>query len=625
MTFIRAFFALISFCFAAIFCGDLAYAQEAVTAPHSERVIESDQIEIASTNIDAIPTNGWKQIHLRELSANNGVSPTTQGPVFVWVKFKFERTLLSPDELAFMMDVPRLGIKVYLNGNDIYEYYSISNYQTNSWNSPIYFQLPSKFLNAQNNEIVMRMDANSTYGINGGLLRVGPSPIIAAHYDFMNLADNLLPRSITNITLFLSFCLLLLWLARRKDYEFLWLAMTGIFWSARNWRYFIQTPPFDAKVFLTISNLLIYLFLIALLGFAGYFVKLSKFKQYIKIVAGASIASFLLHFIFQFTYGDVRSLYLLALFISLFSTLYIIQESAKDPTLERALIIMPLLLLLGLSFHDIGVAVLGWKGLPFSLQPYGSILLFLTFTFTLGGRIIHAFDNLENMNAILDTEVKAATDKLKVSEKAQHKLELSLAIENERERLMREIHDGIGSNLVTTLAIAQKQEANSVAVPLLKRAIADLRLAVDSLEPIQGEVVSLLGNLRHRIEPDMNEAGLKFVWRVENTPRLEWLEAVNSLHVLRILQEAFANIIAHANATQIFVNCATEVRNGRQGVLIQIRDDGKGMSDKRKTQGRGIANMKARAEAISAIFEFTSKSKSGTTVSLWLPVSILSH
>lgn len=604
-------------------CGgrDAAAATNNTAAHYGEIIIETRDIEVATSNIANIPNNGWKRITLNELSKNNGVEDGGKDPLYVWVRFGFDRSALEHQNLAFMMDLPRLGIKLYLNGNDIYEYYSISNYQTNSWNSPVYFRLPNKYLHQQNNELVMRMAINSTYGTNGGFLRVGSEETIAKLYDFMNLSDNLLPRSITNIMFFLSGASFLLWLARRKDYEFLWLAMTGIFWSLRNWRYFIQTPPFDAKVFLTLSNLLVYLFLISLLGFAGYFVGLRHFKRFIGIVAGVSLASFLLHFAAQFLYGDIRILYLIAALIAVLSTLYICYESAKAMNAEKAMIIAALLVLLGFSVHDIAVAALHWPGAAFSLQPYGSIFLFLTFTLALGGRIIHAFNNLENINVILDSEVKVATDKLKASEKAKHELELSLAIENERERLMREIHDGIGSNLATTLAIAKMQENSGAAVPALKRAIADLRLAVDSLEQVNGEVVSLLANLRHRIEPDMRDAGLKFVWQVENSPRLEWLEAVTSLHILRILQEAFANVIAHAHAKNIFVECGPRTLDDRLGVLIVIRDDGKGLSNNSQSKGRGIANMRARAEAISSVLEITSTLRKGTKLSLWLPVS----
>lgn len=606
--------------FFAICGGSEAAAQTNTAQYYGEKIIESRNIEVAISDTATPPLNGWKPISLRELSENNGVAEGRKPPKYVWTKFHFDRSQLGRHDLAFMVDLPRLGIKVELNGNDIYEYYTISNYQTNSWNSPVYFRLPNKFLNARDNEIILRMEINSTFGTNGGYLRVGPEATIAKLYDFMNLADNLFPRSITNIMLFLSFCLLLLWLARPKDYEFLWLAMTGLLWSARNWRYFIQTPPLEAKYFLTISNLLIYLFLICLLGFAGYFVGLRHFKPYIKIVAAACIGSFLLHFIVQFTYGDVRGLYLLALSISFFSTLYICFESAKSLTTEKAMIIFPLFVLLGLSFHDIGVVALDWPGVAFSLQPYGSIFLFFTFTFALGGRIIHAFDNLENMNIILDNEVKAATDKLKASEKAKHELELSLAIENERERLMREIHDGIGSSLMTTLAVTKSQDAKSPAVPALQRAIADLRIAVDSLEPIQGNVSTLLASLRYRLERDLNEAGIKFIWRVDEVPAIEWLDAVSALHILRILQEAISNIIAHAKAQNITVTCQEAHNSEKPGIIIGLEDDGKGIRRAEHSKGRGIANMKARAAAIAAKLEIVSMPRKGTKLSLWLPL-----
>lgn len=77
-------------------------------------------------------------------------------------------------------------------------------------------------------------------------------------------------------------------------------------------------------------------------------------------------------------------------------------------------------------------------------------------------------------------------------------------------------------------------------------------------------------------------------------PPLAWLDQRHSLHILRILQEAFTNVIKHAGASEIRVT--TETRDGF--VRVSIIDNGRGFDATTATEGRGLGNQARRAEAI---------------------------
>jgi signal transduction histidine kinase len=274
------------------------------------------------------------------------------------------------------------------------------------------------------------------------------------------------------------------------------------------------------------------------------------------------------------------------------------------------------------GFHDLGVAKLVWPGLGTYMQPFGSLLVFAAFGFALGRRVLEALAAVENINTDLQVGIIAATQKLVASEQALRKLEVESAIEGERERLMREIHDGIGSSLITALAVAESQRAPASTIDTLKRSITDLRLAVDSLEPIDGDVVMLLASFRCRVERDLRDAGLVFVWKVDACPPLPWLDAIGALHILRILQETVGNVLLHAHAERITVYCREIARGSEAGVEIVITDDGGGFDPVNYVSGRGLANMHARIEALGAKFSCRSAAGSGTTTSIWLPANI---
>ena len=239
--------------------------------------------------------------------------------------------------------------------------------------------------------------------------------------------------------------------------------------------------------------------------------------------------------------------------------------------------------------------------------------------FLLAQRVLDALSVVENLNQILESKMRAANASLAASEAARRALEVSGAIIKERDRLMREIHDGIGSSLVTSIAAAERQGGAVDGTSLLRRALTDLRIAVDSLEPMQGDLATLLASLRYRVEPDMRKAGVTFDWQVQEVPEADWLDAVNALHVLRIFQEAFSNILGHSEATRVVVRCHPETRNGETGVLIEVSDNGKGFGDKGGPKGHGLKNMASRAEALGGILTHSSAPGQGTSVILWLP------
>jgi signal transduction histidine kinase len=267
-----------------------------------------------------------------------------------------------------------------------------------------------------------------------------------------------------------------------------------------------------------------------------------------------------------------------------------------------------------------------WSGVHFALLPYAGVIIFLVFAFALGRRLVDALGTVENLNVILEDRVAAATSELERTQKQIRELEIAVALEQERERIMREMHDSVGSNLISALAIAEHGDAPISTVATLKRSLTDLRIAVDSLEQVDGDVTPLLASFRHRMEPDLRAAGWRFDWQVEEVPPLSWLNSANALHVLRILQEALSNALTHSGGNVVTFGSARSVRSGSPGVAITIADNGTGLkcptsSGSNPIGGKGHANMQARAHALSAQLSLSNIKGGGAIVTLWLPVS----
>ena len=96
---------------------------------------------------------------------------------------------------------------------------------------------------------------------------------------------------------------------------------------------------------------------------------------------------------------------------------------------------------------------------------------------------------------------------------------------------------------------------------------------------------------------------------------MPWLDAPQALEVLRLLQEALANIIKHAGARSI----AISAQGAEAGVLVQVVDDGVGFDTAQPDAGRGLPNMRERARLLGGRLTIESSRGGGTAVRLWLP------
>jgi signal transduction histidine kinase len=198
-------------------------------------------------------------------------------------------------------------------------------------------------------------------------------------------------------------------------------------------------------------------------------------------------------------------------------------------------------------------------------------------------------------------------------------LEEIRVVASERERIMREMHDGVGGHLVSILAMVEKGRARrSEIASSLRSSIDDMRMVIHSLDPNVDDLNVLLGIFRRRNEQRLRAHGLRACWEIEDLPTLGRLGRTEYLHILRILQEAVTNVARHAEAENVRVRAGVgEDDQGRAGVLIEVMDDGIGIGSNPST-GRGRVNMERRARMIGGALRIDSTSE-GTRVELWIP------
>ena len=583
-------------------------------------ILSFTQTEMAFGAGKTAPTSGWQARSLPALGLLNEAESKTGRPPAVWFRFRFDRNTKPDVPLALEVDHTSERFVVNLNGVDIFRNFSDDNVVMFGWNRPWMTTLPPQLLRQTGNLVAVRVDTNVYWNLGIGGMRIGPDREIRADHDWRYLMRHSLPQMINWMILLQAVGIGISWFAGRKDPVIIWASLTSALWWFGSLHYYVSAPPFDSRIFWELTLASMMALVISLYGFATSFLEVPNQKRVLwglSVIGLGLIVGRALWLDSQMT-GVI--VYAFSVPVSWLGVYVLARACWQEPGLGRIAMLVTAIVSIGFNFHDFGLAIGRWQGVAFYLQPYGSIMLLSVWGFAQWAKMAASMNEVEVLNATLEQRVNVAQLLLAESEAARRTLEVQTAVDRERERLMMEIHDGIGSNLITALSAAENKHASPDTIHILRQSITDLKITVDSLEPIEGHVTSLLANLRQRLEPDLSKAGFSFDWRVQDAPALIWLDAIAALHVLRIVQAAIGNIVAHSGSNQIIVECGESTQGGADGVSITIGDTGRGFDFTASTQGKGIANMESRAKSLHGTLRCTSSIGKGTTVRLWLPI-----
>lgn len=192
-------------------------------------------------------------------------------------------------------------------------------------------------------------------------------------------------------------------------------------------------------------------------------------------------------------------------------------------------------------------------------------------------------------------------------------------LDEERQRVVRDLHDGAQQSLValsTRIAVAESlaQDQEELA-QLLREARADLVRAMDEIRAaVSGAGPHQLASLglRHTLKA---RAALAPVPIAVRCPPARYPRRVETC-VYFCCAEAIQNLVKHAGASRGRVRVTESA--GR--VHFEVWDDGRGFDPGRALRGRGLANLRDRVEALGGTLVVSSAPGSGTTVAGWVPV-----
>lgn len=224
---------------------------------------------------------------------------------------------------------------------------------------------------------------------------------------------------------------------------------------------------------------------------------------------------------------------------------------------------------------------------------------------------------IQNISGIISVQIQNNQLYRKVENKA---------ILLERERISREIHDGLAqaigyvniqlhriSKMLEEGKIDQALHEVSVVKEVIAQSYGEIRETITNLRIDQSNP-SFINWLEDYIQDFRRITGLQVQWKLEE--EIPPISEEARIQLIRVVQEAFSNVKKHSGASQVYV----ELKNvcGHLGVMIS--DNGRGFDqipqNNRYLGGYGINIMKERIESVSGTFALNSQSNKGTTITV---------
>lgn len=561
--------------------------------PHDLEISTADVI-YTSSQAAVESTSSWQSQRLPDDWLKNNREPEQ----YAW--YRFSITLEEPPNQTWGIFFPHINMnmRVYLNEKLVGDGGSFKPRLANNWNRPVYLPIPADLFNVGKNTFLVQIATDQSGRGFLGKIYLGPDSTLKPAYDAYYFTKVELIKFITIIMVGAGIFVAALWFYRKTEVTNGLFTLLVFIWAIHNLNLFIANIPVDRvfwdwlwKASLCWLMIIMVLFVHRILDKTRQkYETLLLYYGGLSSIAMLAIATFQPYWFYFVAYHIWDTL---SLIIGIYLLVLIFKAHQKKQDTKISWLLMSASIALSFGLHD-WLVINGF--LPrthgYYIQ-YSAIMIVAVFYWILLMRFI---DALKKSDAIQDDQIQ----------KKKH------ILNEERQRIMRDMHDGVGGQLVTTLAMIQAGETNIKSIEeALKDSLQDLRLTIDSFDPLEKDIPSVLGMLRARIQPQLEKSGLQLNWKITALPSIQISDPHHTLQIMRIVQEVIVNIIKHAHATTITV--ATGILPNHKP-YIEISDDGSGINSSNH-YGRGMRNMRYRATNIGAQLEFHSNHH-GTTVCL---------
>lgn len=206
-------------------------------------------------------------------------------------------------------------------------------------------------------------------------------------------------------------------------------------------------------------------------------------------------------------------------------------------------------------------------------------------------------------------ETTAANERLRATERA---LAATQAAERERKRIYDDLHDDVGSKLLTLLYRLKTDDEQALTRSILQ----DLRDIIARSRAASGALQDVLTLLQEEAARRLETLDIRLEWfQLDDLPNPE-LDDAQAMHLFRIGREAVTNALRHAHPQHLRI----VVAHVGADLVFEVTDDGHYPDGGQVGSGRGTQNMQSRAEQLKGEIAWLPGTQGGTKVRLRFPL-----
>ena len=541
---------------------------------------------------------------------------------FLWDAQQRGQSGLAVFDMAFTLDtvpsemysllIPKIanGYEVYLNGVRLDRFGDLSRHQVTDSKLPRRISVPPNLLKGENQlRIAIRADA----GRQGGLSAVtlGPNEAVEDRFQSYWRARVLGRAIVATVSLLVGAVGLILWLTQQvtrpdgtvaRDPVYLYGGLAELFWVFRLVDSLTESPPLPLAWLSVASSVavggwgcLMALFCMTAIGWKTPR-DFSLLRSFLGALALAGVPAaiagwvYMLPMVLTVWYGALALTFLL---VTLDIARHALARSAPQYSrlLAAAIVFNVAMGSLDLYRLRIEPSTVGSTGLYFSSLLFGLVAGVIVLQ-----RFRAASQQVVELNASLARRVAQKEIELAASYQRLAQGVQEQARSGERSRILRDMHDGVGSQISTAIRQLQSGRASGDEVlQTLRDSLDQLKLSIDAIHLPPGDVTALLANLRYRLEPRLRACGIELEWAVEALAPVAAMDAGAMRQLQFMLFEAISNVMQHARASQLRI----EAQQLGPGVQVGVVDNGCGF-DTSQVPRRGLRLMQERAQTIGA-------------------------
>ena len=540
----------------------------------------------------------------------------------IWYSFNISLQV-PPDRLwGIFISQLQQNAEVYLNGQIAGSQGNFLPQPSRFINQPLYFPIPNGLIRPGENHFAIRVVSQPAgWGMLGRVF-LGPDEILEPLARRQTLIRLNLPWFFTAGALIIGLVIGVLAWFRPDDKVYAWLSAMIVFWTLLAVTRLLNEPVVPEPWLTVLSSALSTGFCASTFFFIFRFIEIRPLtlERLILWTAGIGVLGSALAALIDPGWAYVAGLASngVQMAIGPFVIYRLVRKFGETKNMEYFLILYAggVVMIFGLPSVSAAAGVTGAEGTQYLFYTTPPLLATLVLLLVL--RFLRALRASEQLMRDLDAKVQEKSRELEENHRRLARLERERAITEERERIMRDMHDGVGGHLVSTLHRLRDVDLPDAGIQeTLENALTDLRLMIDSLDQTDGDLNVVLGMLRLRLEPMLTVAGIDIDWQAEELPQIDGLTPDSVLQILRIVQEAVTNVIKHSGAGLVVFRSGVVP----EGIQVVVEDNGGGFDEGSAVAGRGLSNMRARADRIGAELTIRS-SPSGTSLQLMLPAHL---